>query len=77
GAIGTAVLAVVLQRATASHPHTLAGHAHAFDISYWWGLGMAALSLIPCLMLLRAERDPGGDQGSSADAEAMAEALVA
>jgi EmrB/QacA subfamily drug resistance transporter len=55
GAIGTAVLAVVLQRAGvhARTPEELAG---AFDTAYWWALGIAALSLIPCLMLLCAER---------------------
>jgi EmrB/QacA subfamily drug resistance transporter len=57
GAIGTAVLAVVLQRAGA-HALTPAQHADAFDTAYWWALGIAALSLIPCLMLLHAERPP-------------------
>jgi EmrB/QacA subfamily drug resistance transporter len=54
GAIGTAVLAVVLQRATL-HAHTPAGHAAGFDAAYWWSLGIAALTLIPCVVLLRAE----------------------
>ncbi|HLL91868.1 MAG TPA: DHA2 family efflux MFS transporter permease subunit [Solirubrobacteraceae bacterium] len=52
-AIGVAILAVVLQRASGGasvHP------AHAFDTAYWWGLGIAVASLIPCLVLLRAER---------------------
>jgi EmrB/QacA subfamily drug resistance transporter len=55
GAIGTAVLAVVLQRAGAGArtPEELAG---AFGTAYWWAFGIAALSLIPCIMLLRAER---------------------
>jgi EmrB/QacA subfamily drug resistance transporter len=55
GAIGTAVLAVVLQRAgvNALEP---AARASAFDTAYWWALGIAALTLIPCMMLLRAER---------------------
>ena len=53
GAVGTAVLAVVLQR---SAGHGLNGLAHGFDAAYWWALGIAALSLIPCVMLLRAER---------------------
>ncbi|HLM85943.1 MAG TPA: DHA2 family efflux MFS transporter permease subunit [Solirubrobacteraceae bacterium] len=76
GAVGTAILAVVLQRASAGasvHP------AHAFDTAYIWGLGIAALSLIPCMMLLRAER-PGRlaaahGQGPAAGAESAAEAL--
>jgi EmrB/QacA subfamily drug resistance transporter len=55
GAIGTAVLAVVLQRAGAG-AHTAAEHASAFDTAYWWALGIAALSLIPCVVLLRAEK---------------------
>ena len=54
GAIGTAVLAVVLQRA-AAHAHTSTALARAFDTAYWWSLGIAALSLIPCIVLLRAE----------------------
>ena len=54
GAIGTAVLAVVLQRAGA-HALTPAARADAFNTAYWWALGIAALTLIPCVMLLRAE----------------------
>ena len=74
GAIGTAVLAVVLQRAGA-HAHTPEELAGAFDTAYWWALGIAALSLIPCLMLLRAERPAGeGDRAraTAADPEAAA-----
>jgi EmrB/QacA subfamily drug resistance transporter len=55
GAIGTAVLAVVLQRAGAG-AHSPAELASAFDTAYWWALGIAALSLIPCVVLLRAEK---------------------
>jgi EmrB/QacA subfamily drug resistance transporter len=55
GAIGTAILAVVLQRASA-HASSPAELATAFGSAYWWALGIALLSLIPCLMLLRAER---------------------
>jgi EmrB/QacA subfamily drug resistance transporter len=54
GAIGVAILTVALQRASAG-AHTPAAHAAAFASTYWWALGIAALSLIPCLMLLRAE----------------------
>jgi EmrB/QacA subfamily drug resistance transporter len=64
GAIGTAVLAVVLERAGA-HAVTTAQHASAFDTAYWWALGIAALSIIPCLMLLRAE-NPRAELGPSA-----------
>jgi EmrB/QacA subfamily drug resistance transporter len=57
GAIGTAVLAVVLQRAS-GHAPSISKLAGAFDIAYWWSLGICLLSLIPCVVLLRAER-PG------------------
>lgn len=59
-AIGVAILAVVLQRASGGaivHP------AHAFDTAYWWALGISATSLVPCLMLLRAERPAAQQQG--------------
>ena len=55
GAIGTAVLAVVLQRASGSN-HAVGHLAGAFDSSYWWSLGIAVWALIPCVVLLRAER---------------------
>ena len=42
--------------------------ADAFDHAYWWALGIAVLSLIPCLVLLRAER-PRGTRGAGADAD--------
>jgi len=73
GAIGTAVLAVVLQRASGGasvHP------AHAFDTSYWWGLGIVGVTLIPCVMLLRAERPGQSAAATAASAEAAAEAMV-
>jgi Na+/melibiose symporter-like transporter len=80
GAIGTAILAVVLQRAGA-HAHSPAELASAFDTAYWWALGIAALSLIPCTMLLRAERPRAGDslathpdaEGAAGHAERVAE----
>jgi len=67
GAIGTAVLAVVLQRAAAG-AHSSAALASAFDTAYWWSLGIAVLSLIPCVVLLRAESpgakiNPAGEAG--------------
>lgn len=62
-AIGVAILAVVLQRASGG---ALVHPAHAFDTAYWWALGIAAASLIPCLMLLRAER-PAAQQHATAN----------
>jgi len=55
GSIGTAVLAVVLQRALL-HSHGLSGAAGAYGTAFWWSLGLTALAIVPCLILLRAER---------------------
>jgi len=77
GAIGTAILAVVLQRAevgTARTPVELAG---AFQAAYWAALGIALLSLIPCVMLLRAERPQRRALAKAAAGEASMEALGA
>ena len=64
GAIGTAVLAVVLQRSI-PHVHYAAGLAGGFDSAYWWALGIALLSIVPCILLLRAERPRGVRAGAS------------
>ncbi len=74
GAIGTAVLAVVLQRASAGG-HTATHLAHAFDKAYWGSVGIAALSLIPCLVLLRAENPRARMNEAASNAEAAAEPL--
>jgi EmrB/QacA subfamily drug resistance transporter len=76
GAIGTAVLAVVLQRASghAPSPTKLAG---AFATSYWWALGIAALALIPCLVLLRAENPRTRLTAQAARAESAVEPIGA
>ena len=73
GAIGTAVLAVVLQRASGSAPSP-AHLAGAFDTAYWWSFGICVVSLIPCLVLLRAER-PSTLSRAAANAEAAIEPL--
>ncbi len=54
GAIGTAVLAVVLQRASAGASNP-AEQAAAFGTAYWWALGICAASIVPVLVMLRAE----------------------
>ncbi|HEY4450827.1 MAG TPA: DHA2 family efflux MFS transporter permease subunit [Solirubrobacteraceae bacterium] len=73
GAIGTAVLAVVLQRAS-GHAPSPAHLASAFDKAYWWSFGICVVSLIPCLVLLRAER-PARTSRAAANAEAAIEPL--
>ncbi|MBV9050404.1 MAG: MFS transporter, partial [Solirubrobacterales bacterium] len=55
GSIGVAVLAVVLQRALEG-AHTQAAAASAYGTAFWWSAGLTALAIIPCIVLLRAER---------------------
>ena len=76
GAIGTAVLAVVLQRASGHGPST-AHLVSAFDTAYWWSLGIALLALIPCLVLFRAEKAPAPLSQAASNAEATVEPLGA
>ncbi|HZL47555.1 MAG TPA: DHA2 family efflux MFS transporter permease subunit [Solirubrobacteraceae bacterium] len=81
GAIGTAVLAVVLQRAS-GHAPSVTHLAHAFNTAYWWSFATAALGLIPCVVLLRAENPRALDDLRSvsrdaANAEAAIEPLGA
>ena len=89
GAIGTAILAVVLQRASdhagavartaGAHPGTAELLAGAFRSSYWWALAIAALSLIPCLFMLRAEKpvdDVEGVHGGDSAAVDLLEPTV-
>jgi hypothetical protein len=58
GSIGTAVLAVVLERAilAAGHAPSAAASAGAFGSAFWWSLGISAAPLAPCVALMRAER---------------------
>jgi EmrB/QacA subfamily drug resistance transporter len=76
GAIGVAVLAVVLQRGEL-HARSLAQFAGAFDSAYWWSLGISLLALIPCLVLLFAENPRARLGRAAANAEAAAEPLGA
>lgn len=70
GAIGTAVLAVVLQQAgegATSMPQA----ADAFGTAYLWSLAIGLLALIPCIVLWRAEnpRAPLTEDEKLAEAE--------
>jgi EmrB/QacA subfamily drug resistance transporter len=55
GSLGTAVLAVVLQREL-SGAHTLEAAASAYGVAFWASAALAAVAFVPCLVLLRAER---------------------
>jgi EmrB/QacA subfamily drug resistance transporter len=72
GAIGTAVLAVVLQRATG---HATTKPVGAFQDAYWWSVGICVLSLIPVFVLMRVENPRARLSRGAANAEAAAEPL--
>ena len=78
GSIGTAVLAVVLQRAM-SGQHTLAGMASAYGTAFWVSAGLTALAIVPCIILLRAERAARIAKGAavSPDAGTLSETIAA
>jgi EmrB/QacA subfamily drug resistance transporter len=73
GSIGTAVLAVVLQRALQG-THTLSAAAGAYGTAFWWSLGLTAAAIIPCLVLLRAERRARVEHPTVDTAQIIAEA---
>ena len=77
GSIGTAVLAVVLQRALVG-AHTLAAGAAAYGTAFWWATGLTAVALVPATILLVAERRARRQNAAVAlDETALAEALAA
>jgi len=55
GSLGTAVLAVVLERASVG-AHTSAALAGAFGTAFWASAVLAAIGFVPSIILLRAER---------------------
>jgi EmrB/QacA subfamily drug resistance transporter len=75
GAIGTAVLAVVLQRA-GEGAQTSSELASAFGTAFWWALGISVLSLIPVLVLFRAENQRVPTAPAAREAEEIAETEV-
>jgi EmrB/QacA subfamily drug resistance transporter len=55
--IGTALFAVVLARASAGiHPQASARLAGAFSTANWWAVGVTAVTVLPCLLLMRVGR---------------------
>jgi EmrB/QacA subfamily drug resistance transporter len=77
GSIGTAVLAVVLQRSLVG-VHSLSGAADAYGTAFWWAAGLTALAIVPCIVLVRAERAARAARGEEAEAgpEVLAEAVA-
>jgi EmrB/QacA subfamily drug resistance transporter len=54
GSVGTTILAVVLANAE-RHAHTPSAAAGAYGTAFWWSAAIAALAVIPCIVLMRAE----------------------
>jgi len=77
GSIGTAVLAVVLQRAL-SGTHGVAAAASAYGTAFWWAVGLTSLAIAPCIVLVRAERAARAQPREvlALPAEALADALA-
>jgi EmrB/QacA subfamily drug resistance transporter len=61
GAFGTAVLAVILEGAIATHPATL---ADAFHVAFWCSAGFSAIAVLLSLWLPGAQRTPEPSRGS-------------
>jgi MFS family permease len=74
GSLGTAVLAVVLQRALVG-VHTVSGAASGYGTAFWASAIIAAVGIAPCLVLLRAER-AARSAGREMPGEAVAEAIA-
>ena len=51
GSFGAAVIAVILQTQMAAHAGSSAGLALAFAHTFWWSLALAALAVVPALLL--------------------------
>ncbi|HEY2652407.1 MAG TPA: MDR family MFS transporter [Solirubrobacteraceae bacterium] len=79
GSIGVAILAVVLERSLVGQ-HTLAGQASAYGTAFWVSGLLAAIAIVPCIILVHAERAARAQRHETeapADATLEAEALEA
>jgi MFS family permease len=76
GSIGTALLAVVPQRELIG-AHTIAAAADAYGTAFWVSGAITALAIVPCVILLRAERAARSAKGEGTPPDALAEAVAA
>ncbi|MGI8507051.1 MAG: MDR family MFS transporter [Solirubrobacteraceae bacterium] len=76
GSIGTAILAVVLQRALTG-AHTVGAAASAYGTAFWASAVLSALAIVPCIVLLRAELAARRAGRAAAGDKALAEAVAA
>ncbi|GAA3435884.1 DHA2 family efflux MFS transporter permease subunit [Kutzneria kofuensis] len=72
GSLGIAVLAVILQRASAGATD-LTALTHAFSTTFWWSIGLTALA-VPLCLLLPGRPKPAPAAETTAGAEVPAEA---
>jgi MFS family permease len=84
GSVGTTILAVVLANGERG-AHNPGAVASAYGTAFWWSAGLAALAVIPCVVLMRAERNARRAAAASSspdpdrvaiDSGAVAEALA-
>jgi EmrB/QacA subfamily drug resistance transporter len=76
GSIGTALLAVVLQRALEG-AHTLDAQASAYGTAFWVSAILTALAIVPCIILMRAERAARIAKATETSESTVAEAVAA
>jgi MFS family permease len=76
GSLGTALLAVVLQRALVG-AHTPQAAASAYGTAFWASVGLTAVAVVPALLLLRAERAARAKHPTEVDREAALKAAAA
>jgi uncharacterized membrane protein len=76
GSLGTAILAVVLQRAL-SGAHGLGGMASAYGTAFWAATALTAIAIIPCIILFQAERAARAGQTETVETSTEAALEVA
>jgi EmrB/QacA subfamily drug resistance transporter len=78
GSVGTAVLAVVLQRSLVG-AHTSGAMASAYGTAFWASAILAAIGFVPCIILIRAERRARAAHARAEEppVDALAEAVPA
>jgi EmrB/QacA subfamily drug resistance transporter len=78
GSLGTAILAVVLQRALTG-AHTVTALASGYGTAFWAAAAMTTVAMVPAILLLRAERAArkAHPEAAGASAEAALEAAAA
>jgi EmrB/QacA subfamily drug resistance transporter len=77
GSLGTAILAVVLQRALTG-VHTLSGAASGYGTAFWVSAVLTAVAIVPAIVLMRAERAARARKGAQeVGPETLAEAVAA